>query len=311
MGSLSGKHVVVAGGSGFLGTSLTHFLADRGATVTVLSRSRPPQDAPCEHVCWDGHSDGDWMTVLDGCDALVNLAGRTVDCIKTPDHRDEILRSRVESTIALGRACAKANRPPGVWVQRSTAHIYGDPPTARCTESSPEGLGLAPDVARAWEAAHRQALLPAQRSVVVRTSFVIGRDRGAGGGAFSRLKLLAQIGLGGRVGRGTQGFSWIHEVDMNCIFERAIVDAEMRGCFIASSPQPVTQSKFMQELRRRVRMPIGLPSTEWMVRMGAPLVFRTDPELALYGRFVLPERLQDAGFSFRFPGISDAIADLL
>ncbi len=146
--------------------------------------------------------------------------------------------------------------------------------------------------------------------MILRTSFVIGRDRGAGGGALSRLKTLVRLGLGGTVADGTQGMSWIHETDMNRLFERAITDPQMTGPYIASSPNPVSQRDFMRELRKAMHMPIGLPAFEWMVRIGAPLLLRTDPELALYGRYVVSQRLKELSFEFRFPQLQGALADL-
>jgi NAD dependent epimerase/dehydratase family enzyme len=193
----------------------------------------------------------------------------------------------------------------------STAHIYGDPLHVNCTEESPFGYGLAPFVGRAWEDEFRASVLPSQRQVILRTGFVIGRDRGAGGGALSRLRLLVRLGLGGAVGSGTQGMSWIHERDMNRLFERALTDPAMEGAYIASSPNPVAQKVFMGELRRAVGMPIGLPAFSWMVRVGAPLLLHTDPELALYGRYVVSKRLQDEQFEFQFPQLRDALNDLL
>ena len=254
---------------------------------------------------------GEWRSELDSASGLVNLVGRSVDCIKTPDHQDEILRSRVEATRVLGVAVRSIDSPPPVWVQMSTAHIYGDPPHVICTEESPFGYGLAPFVGRAWEEEFRASVLPSQRQVTLRTSFVIGRDRGAGGGALARLRTLVSLGLGGRVGSGTQGMSWIHETDMNRLFERALADPAMHGAYIASSPNPVSQQVFMRELRRAVGMPIGLPAFSWMVRVGAPLFLRTDPELALFGRYVVSQRLQDEHFEFRFPQLGEALNDLL
>ncbi len=226
-----------------------------------------------------------------------------MNCIKTPDHQDEILRSRIESTRVLGQAMRMVNLPPPVWVQMSTAHIYGDPPTAVCTEESAEGIGLAPTVARAWEAAFAECKLQDQRGVIMRTSFVVGRDRGAGGGALGTLGLIAKCGLGGKVASGTQGMSWIHEDDMNAIFTQAICDDAMSGAYIVSSPNPMSPVDFMRRLRKVIGMPIGLPAFEWMVRIGAPLLMRTDPDLVLYGRFVIPKRLLDEGFDFKFAAI--------
>ena len=201
--SLALKKIVIAGGSGFLGVSLAHHLADRGAAVLILSRHSPRITGPWRHLSWDGRTLGAWRAELNGAAGLVNLAGRSVDCVKTPDHQDEILRSRVESTRVLGEALRSIDSPPPVWVQMSTAHIYGDPPKLICTEESAWGYGLAPFVARAWEEAFHASRLPSQRGVVLRTSFVLGENRGAGGGALDTLKLLARLGLGGKVG------SWI------------------------------------------------------------------------------------------------------
>jgi uncharacterized protein len=302
--------VVIAGGSGFLGVSLATHLAAAGAAVVILSRHAPRIAGPWRHVCWDARTTGDWRHELSGAAGLVNLVGRSVDCIKTPDHQDEILRSRIEATQVLGLAMRAIESPPPVWVQMSTAHIYGDPPSVLCTEDSCFGSGFAPFVGRAWEEAFNASALPSQRKVIFRTSFVIGRDRGAGGGALSRLRTLVRIGLGGRVGSGTQGMSWIHELDMNRLFERALTDNTMQGPYIATAPNPVSQSAFMREMRKAMGMPVGLPAFAWMVRFGAPWLMRTDPELALYGRYLMSARLRDEGFNFQFPELGAALADL-
>ena len=298
--------VVIAGGTGFLGLNLARYLVDEGCEVVLISRTPPSARGDWTHARWDGRSVGDWAAHLEGASALVNLAGRTVDCIKTPDHRDEILRSRVESTTALGRALRDVRQPPGVWVQMSTAHIYGDPPDLVCDEDSAFGHGLAPFVGRAWEEAYAESVLPEMRQVILRTSFVLGRD----GGALHRLAMLARWGLGGTVGHGKQGISWIHELDMNRLFVRAITNNSMKGAYLTTAPNPVSNRDFMRELRRVLKRPIGLPAAEWMVRLGAPLVLRTDPELALYGRYCVSRRLPEEGFTFEFPDLPPTLADL-
>lgn len=306
----SGK-IVIAGGSGFLGVSLANHLAACGASVVILSRHPPKPNGPWKHVQWDARSLGEWQRELDGAIGLVNLAGRSVDCIKTPDHQDEILRSRVESTRVLGVALKAVDSPPPVWVQMSTAHIYGDPPQLTCTEDSPFGYGLAPFVACAWEEEYRASVLPSQRQVILRTSFVLGRNRGAGNGALARLRMVAKLGLGGKIGSGNQGMSWIHEADMNRLFERALTDQAMHGPYIASAPNPVSQQVLMRELRKAVGMPVGLPAFSWMVRFAVRWILRTDPELVLFGRYVVSKRLAKERFEFRFAELSDALEDLL
>lgn len=308
--------IVIAGGSGFIGLSLARHLAGETAgDIVILSRSPPSESGPWRHAEWDGRTLGPWQAEVDGAAALVNLAGRTVNCVKTPDHCDEILRSRLEATAVLGQACRTARQPPPVWVQMATAHIYGDPPSAVCDEGSPFGLGLAPTVGRAWEAAFADAKLANQRGVVLRTSFVIGKPHRGGAGALGPLAGLARWGLGGRVGSGTQGLSWLHERDMNRIIARAIADSTMAGAYIATAPQPVSQLQFMAAVRRHAGglggLGLALPSPAWVVRLGATLVLRTDPELVLYGRYLVPKRLIDEGFHFDFAEIGAAMADLL
>jgi len=318
MSTDSRPRVVIAGGSGFLGVSLAQHLARLNFEVVTLTRKPNPAAAsattPARGRAWDARTLADWATELDNAAALVNLVGRTVDCIKTPDHCDEILRSRVEATRVLGLACRSVTNPPPVWVQMSTAHIYGDPPKLYCDESSPFGLGLAPIVGKAWEAAFDEAAMPTQRRVVIRTSFVIGKPNPGGGGALARLGPLARLGLGGRVGSGTQGMSWLHDLDMNRIFERAITDPTMAGAYIASSPNPVSQADFMRILRPHAgglgALGLALPALEPMVRIGAPLLLKTDPELALYGRYLTPRRLLDERFTFSFPTLNEAFADI-
>lgn len=283
---------------------------DAGKAVVILSRN-PPKLPGCARVPWDARTLGDWRSALNGAAGLVNLVGRTVDCIKTPAHRDEILRSRVEATLVLGKAMRDIDAPPPVWVQMSTAHVYGDPPEIVCSEDSLFGIGFAPTVGRAWEEAFNASSLPSQRKVILRTSFVLGRDLGTGGGALARLRTLVRFGLGGTVGSGRQGMSWIHETDMNRLFERALTDEKMQGAYIATAPNPVSQKEFMRQLRKAMRMPIGLPAFGWMVRIGAPLLLRTDPELALYGRYLISRRLQEEGFEFRYPQLADALANLI
>lgn len=309
--NIANRRVIIAGGSGFIGQSLATHLNTKGSSVTILSRRPSILSKPFQHIEWDARSVGGWVRALDGADAIINLVGRSVDCIKTPDHKDEIVRSRVEATRVLGQAMKTLASPPPVWVQMSTAHIYGDPPAIVCDEDSAFGCGLAPFVGQAWEQEFHEAALSAQRKVILRTSFVVGRDRGSGGGALSRLLTLVRLGLGGTVGSGRQGMSWIHETDLNRLFELALHDERMQGAYIASSPNPVPQREFMKVLRRVVGMPIGLPAFSWMVRIGAPLLMNTDAELALYGRFVVSKRLKELGFEFHFPDLEAALNDLL
>lgn len=298
--------IVIAGGTGFLGLNLARSLSHSSCEVVLISRHPPAEKGDWIHARWDGRTLGNWTKHLEGSAALVNLAGRSVDCIKTPDHCDEILRSRVEATRVLGQALRNVQTPPPVWVQMSTAHRYGDPPEVVCDEDSSFGYGLAPFVGQAWEEAYAEAILPKMRQVILRTSFVLGRS----GGALPRLAKLVRWGFGGTVGHGRQGMSWIHEEDMNRLFVRAISSEQMSGAYLATAPGPTPNAEFMRTLRKVLRAPLGLPAASWMVRIGAPLMMRTDSELALYGRFCMSRRLREEGFEFAFPDLTSALQDV-
>ena len=299
--------IVITGGTGFLGLSLAHFLANKGYQPILIARNKPKDRLDFEFRQWDGHSLGPWMNSLEEAKAIVNLAGRTVDCIKTPENRDVILRSRVDSTKVIGYAMRKLKNPPKVWIQMSTAHIYGDPPEQLCTESSSHGYGLAPYVAEAWEKAFHESKPEQVRGVIFRTSFVIGKK----GGALKSLKNIVRMGMGGKVGTGNQGISWIHEFDLNCLIHQAIVDEGFEETYIASAPNPVSNKEFMKRLRSAMKIPIGISAPECITRFGAHYLFRTDPELALYGRYVKSERLEETNFQFQFPDLLPALKNLV
>lgn len=299
--------VVIFGGTGFIGLSLAEHLAKQGFSPVLIARHQPRRPLPYPFCTWDAQSVGDWVTELEGATAIVNLAGKSVDCIKTPENCDLILRSRVDATKAIGYALEQVKRLPKVWVQMSTAHIYGDPPTQLCTESSTTGYGLAPFVAQKWEEAFLAALPIEMRGVRLRTGFVLGKN----GGALQRLRHIVRLGLGGTVGHGRQGMSWIHEYDMNEIITQVIIDETYNGIYIASAPNPVSNRVFMMKMRKALRVFIGLPAPTWITKLGARFLFNTDPELALYGRYVKSERLEQRGFPYRFPYLQEALMDLL
>jgi uncharacterized protein (TIGR01777 family) len=301
------KRVIITGGTGFIGRSLANQLSDSGYTCTLIGRHRPNNLSGHNFAQWDGRTVGPWIKELEGAAGLVNLAGRSVDCIKTPDNIDQILRSRIESTAVIGEALLQIKNPPPVWVQMSTAHLYGDSPDVTCTERSPFGYGLAPFVGQQWEKTFNEALPEQMRGVIVRTSFVLGKN----GGALNSLLRITKMGMGGTVGNGKQGMSWIHEYDMNAILQRGIEDESMSGPYIASAPNPVNNKDFMKALRVAAGIPFGLPAPAMLVRIGAKVVLRTDPELALYGRYVIPERLITEGFRFEYPELNKALKKLV
>jgi uncharacterized protein len=307
MMTLPSQRIIVAGGSGFLGSSMVPDLLHQGYEAVILTRG-PEGTGPggARLVHWNARTSGPWVRELEGAAAIINLVGRTVDCRKTPRNRREILESRVNSVRALAEGWRQVSDPPRVWLQSGTAHIFGDTWDEILDESSLIGEGLAPEVGTAWERALNEAELPGCRRVVFRISFVMGR----GGGALKTLARLARWGLGGTVGSGRQYISWIHAADLNALFLRGLRDEGMSGVYVATSPNPVTNREFMSELRRAVGRPWSPPVPGLMVRLGS-VILRTDPELALLGRRCVPTRLLREGFTFRFPHLREALRDLL
>jgi hypothetical protein len=298
--------VVIPGGTGQVGAILTRALCERGHEVVVLSRSSSSADGH-RRVAWDGRTLGAWAREIDGADVVINLAGRSVNCRYTKANMADMMASRVDSTRVVGEAIGRAASPPRVWLQMSTATIYAH----RFDDANDERHGIiggseagvpgywafSVDIAKAWEAEQAAAATPGTRKVALRTAMVMSRDAG---GIFDTLRGLTRIGLGGAIGGGEQYVSWIHEAD----FVRAVlflIDAEsISGAVNLSAPEPLPQRAFMSALRRALGRRVGLPATSWMAEIGA-LFMRTDTELLLKSRRVVPRRLLDAGFTFELP----------
>jgi uncharacterized protein (TIGR01777 family) len=298
--------IVLAGGSGFLGQSLADALLPQGWQVVVLTRGVTETRRGVQYVQWDARTPGEWVRWLDGAQAVINLVGRTVDCRKTPQNKRVILESRVDSVRALAEGWKCVANPPKVWVQFATAHIWGDTHDEVLDDNSPIGTGFAPDVGMAWERALNEADLPGVRKVILRISFVLGQR----GGPLPKLARIARLMLGGTIGSGRQYMSWIHVDDLNAIILRALTDDTVRGVYATTAPNPVTNAEFMRLLRRAVHRPWSPPVLKPMVHVGAWFM-RTDPELALLGRRIVPTRLLSEGFSFRFQTLESAFDDLL
>ena len=295
--------LVLAGGSGALGRRIADDFAARGHDVVILTRHQKP-DVAHRQVIWDGRTVGEWSRELSGA-VLVNLAGEIVDRPPTRKNIELLRSSRVEPTEALRQAAAELDEQPRVWVQSSTAAIYGDRGDEELTEESAVGDGppQMADVARAWEAAADNART--ERQVLLRAAVVFE----SGTRAFERLRGMVRWGLGGRVGNGQQWVSWLHIEDYLAIL-RTVIDSDLHGVINASSPNPVRNKDLMAQLRGVLHRPPAPPTPAFAVRLGAPLL-RTDPELALLGRRCLPRRLLDSGFEFRHPNLPDALDDLV
>jgi uncharacterized protein (TIGR01777 family) len=299
------KRVVLAGGSGFLGTRLTEELLARNYEVIVLTRQPKRRADTVREIAWDGRSAGEWLGELNGARAVVNLAGRTVNCKHTPINQREILESRVNSVKALEAAIRQCKHPPQTWVQAGSLAIYGDAGDNWCDESTPSGQDFSVDVCRAWEQAFTGAAVDSVRRVILRIGLSLDRGRGALG----TLERLVRWFLGGAAGRGRQYLSWIHWRDLNQMFLWAIERGEITGVYNATSPNPVNNAAFMRELRSVLRRPWCPPAPVWAVRVGSQLM-GTEASLALTGRRCLPRRFLDQGFSFAFPNLEAALKEI-
>ena len=299
------KRVVLAGGSGFLGRALAKELLLRNYEVVVLTRSPRERSDGAKEIVWDGKYIGEWIQFLDGAEAVINLAGRGINCRHTPENIREIIDSRVNSVNAVGAAIYHITHPPGVWVQAGAVGFYGDPEDHLCDENSPAGGDTLAGICQPWEGAFDSVSTPKTRCVLLRIGFVLGRD----GGALPVLAGLTKWFLGGTVGGGKQFISWIHVGDLSRMFIEAVERDEPAGTFNAVGPNPVTNREFMRELRRALHRPWSPPAPEWAVKLGSRLM-RTEPSLALTGCRVAPKRFLEAGFNFQFPDLPGALKNL-
>ena len=291
---MASKRIVLAGGSGFVGQALAGRLLADGYEVIVLSR-RGPRNVRGIVVPWDGSTLGDWAKSLEDSLAVVNLAGKNINCRPTAANRREIVRSRVASVQAVGEAIRRCRRPPRVFVQTSAVGIYGDAGDRVCDESTPPGGGFLGETCRQWEKAFDESPTPGVRRVVLRLGVVLGRE----GGAFPPLAGLARWFLGGAVGRGRQYISWLHLADAVRIYREAIDREDFQGIYVAASPQPATNAQFMRELRAALHRPWSPPVPALAVRLGGWLA-GINAELALTGQRCAPRRLMEQGFAYEF-----------
>jgi len=307
------QKVIIAGGSGLLGRALARLLAGEGWEVVILTRD--PEKTPLgsdpaagliRAVFWDGKRGGPWTAELEGANALVNLAGRSINCLFTLENSREILESRLDAVTALGKALTKCKRPPSVWVQAGAVGCYGTTGEGLCDEAVPMANDFLAVVCRQWEEAFQQACPAEIRPVVLRLGVVLDRA----GGAYPPLARLVRRFLGGAAGSGRQGFSWVHGHDVRRAFRYAITGPEMSGAYNVCAPHPVTNAEFMAALRLSLHRPWVPPAPAFLVKLAATHLMQTDPTLVLGGRLCIPQRLLAQGFRFEYPDLASALEDL-
>ncbi|WP_353066389.1 DUF1731 domain-containing protein [Tunturibacter psychrotolerans] len=307
--------IVIPGGAGQVGHLLARHFHAQGHNVIVFSRTAHP--APWRVVPWDGLTLGPWVAELEQSHICINLAGRSVNCRYTPVNRRAIFDSRILSTKLLGEAISSLHHPPAIWLNASTATIYRhslDRPMDEATgeyggnePGAPETWNFSIDVAKAWESAFFSTHTPHTRKIALRSAMTFSPDQG---GVFDVFLSLVRHGLGGTNYPGTQFVSWIHEVDFIRAIEFLIATPAITGPINLASPNPLPNRDFLRILREAWGTPIGLPTTSWMIEIGTYLM-RTESELILKSRQVVPGHLLSAGFPFTFPDWPSAAQDLV
>lgn len=306
--------IVIPGGSGQVGQVLARGLRARGHTVQIIGRS-----VADPALRWDGRTPGPWCEAIDGADAVISLAGRSVSCRYHWANLNEMFASRVDSALAVGDAIARAARPPKVWIQASTASIYRHSTHTPAVDGGPLGrtdsatVAGTPDywaysmhIARAWELALAAVPTPHTRKVALRLGFTMSPDPG---GIFDWLMWLVRWGLGGPFVGGEQYVGWIGDRDLVRAVCFLIERDDLAGPVNLTAPTPLPNRAFMATLRRAAGVSWGLPIARWMARIGA-VFLDTDIELMEKSRRVLPQRLLDAGFVFEQPTWEQAAPDL-
>jgi uncharacterized protein (TIGR01777 family) len=312
--------IVLPGGSGQVGQMLARYLQERGHFVTVLTRG--PYTAPWQTVHWDGEEIGPWVETLEGADVCINLAGRSVNCRYHAENRREIYNSRIGTTRLLNRVIAGLDHPPRVWLNASTATIYRhalDRPMDEATgelgghelisrkRRAPDTWNFSVGVAKDWESAFFETPTPRTRKVALRSAIVFSPVPGS---TFAIFLNLVRVGLGGAQGNGRQFVSWIHESDFARAIEFLIARDDIGGPVNIAAPNPLPNREFMEALRDAWEMPNGLPAPWPLLEIGM-LLLRTESELVLKSRRVIPGRLLEAGFEFDFRNWPEAADDLV
>ncbi|MFT6638921.1 MAG: hypothetical protein ACJAYP_001509 [Flavobacterium sp.] len=297
--------IIIAAGTGFLGQVLVNHFKNKFEEIVILTRGKSKSKDNIKYVHWDAKTLTGWETELENADALINLAGKSVDCRYTEKNRQEILASRIDSTAILNLAVLSCTNPPKHWLNSSTATIYRHSEDQQMREESGEiGDDFSMNVAKAWEQTFFEVPTKNTLKTALRTSIVLGKN----GGAFIPLKRLAQFGLGGKQGNGNQFVSWIHEYD----FVRAtefIIEKEMVGTVNVVAPNPIRNKNFMKQLRKTIGIPIGLPTPLLLLKLGARII-GTEPELVMKSRNVIPERLLQKDFKFEFDTLDKTLQNL-
>ncbi len=295
---MTSKKIVLAGGTGFVGKYLTEQFTNLGYEVIIISRQK-------NSINWQDTKA--IIEAIDNAEMLINLAGKSVDCRYNEKNKLEILNSRTETTNILGQAILQCANPPELWINSSTATIYRHAEDQPMTEQKGEiGTGFSVNVATSWEKSFFDYQLPKTRQVALRMAIVLGKN----GGVMPPFINLVRFGVGGQQGNGKQMFSWIHIADLYSIINFLQNNKHLKGVYNCSSPNPIDNKTLMQSLRQVMNMKFGLPLPKFLLEIGAVLI-KTETELVLKSRWVIPEKLVAAGFVFKFPTLEKTLKNII
>ncbi|WP_281846972.1 TIGR01777 family oxidoreductase [Olleya namhaensis] len=296
------KKIIIAGGTGFLGQVLKTHFTKQNYIVLILSRNPKSEN----EIYWNGTELGDWTRNLENADALINLSGKSVDCRYTDKNKKAIYNSRIDTTNLLGLAVNLCDNPPKYWFNSSTATIYkGSLDTPNTEQNGIIGDDFSMNIAKSWEQTFNAITTPKTKKVILRTSIVLGKN----GGAIIPLKQLTRFGLGGKQASGQQKVSWIHEDDFTSAIQ-FLMEQKLEGVFNLCVPQPTDNKTLMQSLRHVLKVPFGISHPLWLLKLGAFFI-GTETELVTKSRNVLPEKLLQHGFIFKFENIKTALENVL
>lgn len=301
------KKVILAGGTGFLGDVLAKHFIELNYEVFIISRQKKENQQGITYLTWDGENWGDWAKSLENAEVLINLAGRTVNCRYNAKNKQEIYDSRLKSTAILGEAILKCENPPKLWINSSSATIYRHALDRPMDELTGEyGSGFSVDVCQKWEAAFNQCNTPNTRKVALRMAMVLGKN----GGVMIPFINMVRLGLGGTQASGKQYISWIHEQDFANMIQFIVENPKIEGAFNCSAPNPMPNQDFLKTLRNILKVPFGLPAAKWMLEIGAWAI-GTETELLLKSRRVVPTKMLDLGFEFKYPTVREAFTEII
>lgn len=295
-------NILIAGGTGFLGRSLETYFHGAGCQVHLLTRN--PKGI--NEIYWDAQNIGDWTAEIEWADVLINMTGKSVDCRYTDKNKQEILSSRIDSTRVLAQAIQNAKQAPRVWLNAASSTIYVHSETQEMTEDDGIiGDDFSMNVCKKWEAEFFRHELMHTRRVALRTSIVMGQK----GGAYPKLRQLTKLFMGGKQGNGNQFISWIHAVDFCKAVHFTIDHPEIVGAVNVVAPKPMRNKEFMAVLRKSLNRSFGLGQSKWLLELGAGII-GTESELLLKSRNVIPERLLEKGFEFKYKTVEACLENL-